>query len=129
MDYTVWQLIIVVIGSAMVILSACCVLFPQQLIDTMQQLVNSRLAKYSDIAIRILLGVSLILSAPTATIPLIFTVFGYLSLLAVIAMLILGTSKLDTIIKYLTSILPLWAVRLVCAFSVLLFSLLIYNIG
>ena len=129
MDYTVWQLIIVVIGSAMVMLSACCVLFPQQLIDTMQQLVNSRLAKYSDIAIRILLGVSLILSAPTATIPLIFTVFGYLSLLAVIAIFILGTSKLDTIIKYLTSILPIWAVRLVCSFSVLLFSLLIYNIG
>ena len=102
MDYTVWQLTIVMIAFGMVLLSAFCVLFPQKLIHGMPHLVNSKLAKYSDITIRIFLGISLVLSAETAIFPLIFTILGYLSLVAV---------------------------RLVCAFSVFLFAFLIHNIG
>jgi hypothetical protein len=34
-DYTVWQLIIVMIAVGMVLLSAFCVLFPQKLINGM----------------------------------------------------------------------------------------------
>jgi len=95
----------------------------------MPHLVNSKLAKYSDITIRIFLGISLVLSAETAIFPLLFTILGYLSLVAVIAIIVLGTSKLEAIIKYITDILPVWAVRLVCAFSVFLFAFLIHNIG
>ena len=129
MDYTIWQLIIVMIAFGMVLLSAFCVIFPQKLIHGMPHLVNSKLAKYSDITIRIFLGISLVLSAETAIFPLLFTILGYLSLVAVIAIIVLGTSKLEAIIKYITDILPVWAVRLVCAFSVFLFAFLIHNIG
>jgi len=128
-SYTVWQLIIVIIGFAMVLLSAFCVIFPQKLIHGMPHLVKSKLAKYSDITVRVSLGISLVLSAETAIFPLVFTLFGYLSLVAVIVIMILGTRKLETIIKKITDILPVWAVRLVCAFSILLFAFLIHNIG
>ena len=95
----------------------------------MPHLVNLKLARYSDIIIRIFLGVSLVLSAETAIFPLIFTIFGYLSMVAVIAIMVLGASKLEFIIKYITDILPVWTVRLVCVFSVFLFAFLIHNIG
>ena len=129
MSYTIWQLIIVIIAFAMVLLSAVCVIYPEKLIHGMPHLVNSKLAKYSDIIVRLLLGTSLVLSAETAIFPLIFTLFGYLSLVAVIVIMILGTQKLETIIKQVTDILPVWAVRLVCAFSIFLFAFLIHNIG
>ena len=129
MDYTVWQLIIVIIAFSMVLLSAFCVFNPQKLIDLMPSLVNSKLAKYSVITIRLFLGVSLLLSAKTAIFPLIFTVLGYLSLMAVITMIFLGTARLAAIIKYVIDVFPIWDVRLVCVFSVFLFAFLIHNIG
>jgi hypothetical protein len=129
MDYTVWQLLIIIISFGMVLLSIFCVIAPQKLIHGMPHLINSKLAKYSDITIRFFLGISLVLSAETAIFPLIFTLLGYLSLVAVLALMILGTSKVEFIIKYITDILPVWAVRLVCVFSVFLFAFLIHNIG
>ncbi|KGJ93882.1 hypothetical protein [Colwellia psychrerythraea] len=129
MDYTVWQLIIVMISFGMVLLSVLCIIFPQKLILGMPHLVNSKLARYSDIVIRMFLGISLVLSAEAALIPLIFTIFGYLSMAAALAIPVLGTSKVEFIIKYITALLPVWTVRLVCAFSVFLFVFLIYNIG
>ena len=129
MDYTIWQIIIALLALAMVLLSAICVVYPQKLIDTMPYLVNSKLAKYSDLTIRILLGISLILSAKTAIYPLVFTVFGYISLVAVLAIMCLSTERLASIIKTMTDVLPVWAVRLVCTFSMLFFGLLICNIG
>ena len=113
----------------MALLSAFCVLFPQKLIDIMPHLADSKLAKYSDITIRVFLGISLILSAETAIIPIIFTIFGYLSLVAVIAIVVLGNSKVEAIVRYISNIFPIWAVRLVCMFSVFLFAFLIHNIG
>ena len=121
-------MVIVLIASGMVLLSALCVLFPQKLVDGMPYLVNSKLAKYGDIIIRILLGVSLILSADTARFPLIFTIFGYLSLAAVLAIMLLGARKVERLIKYMAGRLPIWAVRLVCVFSVFLFVFLVYGI-
>jgi len=129
MFYTIWQLIIVIISFGMVLLSVFCLVFPQKLIYGMPHLVNLKLAKYSDIAIRMCLGISLVLSAEAAIIPLIFTVIGYLSIAAALAIPILGTRKVEFIIKYITDILPVWTVRLVCAFSVFLFAFLIHNIG
>ena len=128
-DYTVRQLIIVMISFAMVLLSLFCVIFPQKLILGMPHLVNSKLARYSDIIIRMFLGISLVLSAETAIFPLIFAIFGYISMVAALAIMVLGTSKVEFIIKYITDILPVWTVRLVCAFSVFLFAFLIHNIG
>ena len=129
MDYTIWQFIIFIIAFAMALLSALCVLFPQRLIDVMPHLIGSKLAKYSDITIRVFLGISLILSAETAIFPLIFTIFGYLSLAAVIAIMVLGNRKVEAIVKYISNIFPIWAVRFVCMFSVFLFAFLIYSIG
>ena len=117
------------ISFGMVLLSIYCVIFPQKLILGMPHLANSKLARYSDITIRMFLGISLVLSAETAIIPLIFTALGYLSMVAALAIPVLGTSKVEFIIKYITDILPVWTVRLVCVFSIFLFAFLIYNIG
>jgi hypothetical protein len=117
------------ISFGMVLISVFCVIFPQKLILGMPHLVNSKLARYSDIAIRMFLGISLVLSAEAAIIPLIFTIFGYLSMAAALAIPVLGTNKAEFIIKYITDILPVWTVRLVCAFSVFLFAFLIQNVG
>lgn len=129
MDYTVWQLIIFIIAFGMVLLSAFCAVFPHKLINGMPFLVNSKLARYSDIVIRILFGGALVLSAEKAIIPLIFTILGYLSLVAASTIIILGSSKVEAIVNYITNIFPVWTVRTVCALSVFLFAFLIYNIG
>lgn len=128
-SYTVWQLIIILISFGMVLLSVFCIYSPQRLIDWMPLLIKSKLAKYTDITIRFLLGISLILSADSAIFPLFFTTLGYLSLVAVIIIIFVGTDKLETLIKHLTGIFPVWVVQLVCLFSVFLFAFLIGNIG
>lgn len=112
----------------MVLLSAICVLFPQKLVDGMPYLVNSKIARYGDVAVRVMLGVSLILSSSAATFPLVFSIVGYLSLAAAIAIVVLGNRKIESIVKYIGEKLPTWTVRLVCAFSVLGFSFIIYGI-
>jgi len=84
---------VALIAMFMVLLSAYCVIFPQKLSRAMPHLVNSARAKYSDIAIRACLGISLVQSAEMAIIPIAFTIFGYISLVAVILIVILGSSK------------------------------------
>ena len=128
MDYTIWQLIIFIIALGMTLLSAFCVLFPQKLIDIMPRLIDSKLAKFSDVTIRVLLGISLILSSKTAIFPIIFTVFGYLSLAAAIVIIVMGNNKVEAIVKYISDMFSIWTVRLFCLFSVLLFAFLIHNI-
>jgi len=113
----------------MVLLSAFCILFPQKLIDWMPVLIKSKLAKYTDLSIRFLLGISLILSADTAISPIFFLCFGYLSLAAVLLIMVVGTVRLEFLIRYLTGILSVLAVKLVCLFSVFLFAFIIFNIG
>ncbi len=112
----------------MTLLSAFCVLFPQKLIDIMPRLIDSKLAKFSDVTIRVLLGISLILSSKTAIFPIIFTVFGYLSLAAAIVIIVMGNNKVEAIVKYISDMFSIWTVRLFCLFSVLLFAFLIHNI-
>ena len=129
MIYTVWQSIIILISFGMVLLSAFCILFPQKLIDWMPVLIKSKLAKYTDLSIRFLLGISLILSADTAIFPIFFLCFGYLSLAAVLLIMVVGTVRLEFLIRYLTGILSVLAVKLVCLFSVFLFAFIIFNIG
>jgi len=75
-----------------------------------------------------MLGISLVLSSNAATFPLVFSIVGYLSLVAVIAVVALGNRKIENIVKYIGEKLPIWVVRLVCIFSVLGFSFLIYGI-
>ncbi|MBW8183989.1 hypothetical protein [Shewanella nanhaiensis] len=128
-SYTVWQSIIILISFGMVLLSTFCIHSPQKLIDWMPLLIKSKLARYTDLSIRLLLGISLILSAETTTFPAIFLVLGCLSLTAVLIIMIASTHKLEALIKYLTVLLPIWAVRLVCLFSVFLFAFMIFNIG
>jgi len=113
----------------MVLLSAFCILFPQKLIEWMPILIKSKLAKYTDLSIRFLLGISLILSADTAIFPIFFLCFGYLSLAAVLLITVVGTERLEFLIRYLTGILSVLAVKLVCLFSVFLFAFIIFNIG
>jgi hypothetical protein len=125
LSFTIWQLVIVIIASGMILLSFLCVIFPQRLVDAMPMLAHSKLAQYSDIVIRVLLGISLIFSAPTAKFPGFYFVFGYISLLAAFSITIVSTRKLESVIKFLTKLLPLWSVRLVCAFSVVFFTFLI----
>ncbi len=127
--YTVWQSIIILISIGMVLLSAFCILFPQKLIEWMPILIKSKLAKYTDLSIRFLLGISLILSADTAIFPIFFLCFGYLSLAAVLLITVVGTERLEFLIRYLTGILSVLAVKLVCLFSVFLFAFIIFNIG
>jgi hypothetical protein len=127
--YTVWQSIIILISIGMVLLSAFCILFPQKLIEWMPILIKSKLAKYTDLSIRFLLGISLILSADTAIFPIFFVCFGYLSLAAVLLITVVGTERLEFLIRYLTGILSVLAVKLVCLFSVFLFAFIIFNIG
>jgi chemotaxis receptor (MCP) glutamine deamidase CheD len=112
----------------MVLLSAMCVFFPQKLVVGMPYLANSKLARYSDIAVRLMLGISLILSSNAAKFPLVFSIVGYLSLVAVIAIVALGNRKIESIVKYIGDKLPILVVRLVCIFSALGFSFLIYGI-
>ena len=128
-SYTIWQLIIVMIAGGMVLLSAFCALFPQKLINGMPYLANSKLARYGDLTIRLFLGISLIFSSESAIFPSVFTIVGYLSLMAIIAIIFLGTTKVEAIVNYITDILPIWSVRIVCVFSVILFAFLIHNIG
>jgi len=128
-SYTAWQLIIILISFGMVLLSAFCIHSPQKLIDWMPLLIKSKLAKYTDLSIRLLLGISLILSAEIAVFPAFFVVFGYLSLTAVLIIMVASTNKLEALIKYLTVLLPIWTVKLVCLFSVFLFAFMIFNIG
>jgi hypothetical protein len=128
-SYTVWQLIIILISFGMVLLSVFCTHYPQKLIDWMPLLIKSKLAKYTDISIRLLLGISLILSAETAIFPAVFLVFGYLSLVAVLIIMVVGTVKLETLIKYLTGMFSVNSVKIVCLFSVFLFAFIIFNIG
>ena len=94
----------------------------------MPYLVNSKLAKYSDGVVRILLGISLIFSASTAKFPIVFTVIGYMSLVAVVAIIVLGTKKLEDIVNYMAVKLSILSVRLVCAFGVLFGVFLVYGI-
>ncbi|QBY05362.1 hypothetical protein E2K93_13690 [Thalassotalea sp. HSM 43] len=128
MEYNVWQSVVWLICGAMIMLCAISAILPKVLLTLMPTLLNSTLARYADIAIRVLFGLSLLMSADLASYPTVFTLLGWLSLIAALLLLLLSQQRLQGIIKQIADNLSLSAVRMVCVFGVALFAFLLINI-
>lgn len=121
-----WQYSIIFISLGMVFLSFYCMAYPDRLIDTLPKLSKQPIATYCDIFVRVLLVVSLVFAAKAAIYPMLFSVLGYFSIIAALSIVILGRRKIELIVCYISNVLPVWFVRLICGLGALFFSFLVY---
>ena len=126
MDMQLYSLIIVSISFAMVCLSLYSMCYPNVLVEIMPRISAFPLAKYGDISIRVMLGVSLVLYANESLYPSFFLVLGWISIIAAAFVLLLGNRKIAVIIRFTSESIPIWGIRLVCGLGVLFFMFIIY---
>ncbi|NMP17609.1 hypothetical protein [Thalassotalea sp. Y01] len=80
---------------AMIMMCAISAILPKVLLLVMPTLLNTALTRYADIAIRVLFGLSLLMSADLASYPTVFTLLGSLSLIAALLLLLLSQQQLS----------------------------------
>ena len=77
------------------------------------------------VVIRFVLGVFLILAAPFRRIPLVEQIIGVIAIAAAIALLVMGPTRLDTLINWWLGRGP-WLMRVSCTVAMAFGALLIY---
>lgn len=126
MSIIYWQYTIVFISSGMVFLSSYYAAYPERLIDTLPRISAQPIAKYGDIFIRVLLGVSLVSAANVAIYPMLFSILGYCSIFAGVSIVILGQRKIEFIIRSISNFVPVWGIRVICGLGAVFFGFLVY---
>ena len=122
----IFQMLVILISLAMVVLSIACLIFPKKLVSSMNMLSSIPAIKYGDIFIRGILGVSLIFSATDSLYPVLFYVLGVASCLAALSLLVIDNNKIEIIVKVISKYVPTWGIRSVCGFGAGFFGFIIY---
>ena len=122
------QIIIVLIGILIVLLSLWGIAFPAQFMRTVHNMMDKSYGMALAVGVRIILGVSLLFAAPASKFVVLFKALGWLSLVAAAVIPVIGRKRLDSVLDWFQS-LPGFAPRLWFMFGVLFGAFILYGIS
>lgn len=121
------QGVVMVLGGAVLVLSAWGILQPGKLIKLVTSVLDQKWGLYFGVVVRLVLGAALITSAPISSFPLVFEVLGYLAILAALALIIVGHERTRKIIGWFAQ-LRTPAIRLWLLFGMAFGGFLVYGL-
>lgn len=122
------QIIIVLIGILIVLLSLWGIASPAQLIRTVHSVMNKSWGMPLAVGVRIILGVSLLFAAPASKFVVLFKALGWLALVAAAVIPVIGRKRLDSVLDWFQA-LPRFVTRLWLMFGVLFGAFILYGIS
>ena len=117
-----------IVSILIIALSLYGVLLPDRLLQRARRLIEGGSGIWIAVAVRLLLAVLLWLSASLSQTPALFRILAGLMLLAVVALLIAGRSRLNQFVAYIAS-WPAWVIRLQCLLGVVLGAIILWSIS
>lgn len=118
--------LVLLLGGIIVALCAWFMFRPWDMLDLVKSVLEQSWWMFAAVGTRLVLGVALLLTADGSAFPLVFTIIGWLAILAAIVIPFMGVSNINAIIERMES-LPVMALRSWLGFGVLFGALLIYG--
>ena len=91
---------VLIFGFLIVALCAWGVAKPDKLMNLVTAALDQRWGMIFGVSVRLLLGVALIIAAPTSMFPVAFTVLGWVAIIAAIGLLIVGPETVRKLIDW-----------------------------
>ena len=112
-------LVLVILSSALVVLSLVGLFLPSRLMVLVDKLASSKLGLLGAVSVRIVFGVLLWLSAQESNAPNVLKVFSALLVISAVTHLFVGRERLKKLRQLLLA-WPLWVIRAPCLLGVIM---------
>ena len=121
------QIIVVLMGIVIVLLSLWGVASPVRLMRRVRSVMDESWGMPFAVVVRIILGISLLVAAPASKFVVLFKALGWLALIAAAALPLIGHERLVCVIDWFQGF-PRPAIRLWLMFGVLFGAFVVYGI-
>ena len=127
MGVTISQVVVVVMGGAVLLLSVWGIALPQKLVAMVKGVMDRPGGMHVAVVARIVLGIALITAASVSKVPAVFQVIGWLSIAAAVALPIIGSPRIRALVGWFEGVGPTF-VRVWLVFGMIFGGLLVYGI-
>lgn len=104
--------VVLVLGITVLLLAAWGMVSPGALIKMVRNAMDQRYGMYLAVIVRLILGAALIIVAPVSRFPVVFSVLGWLTLIAAVGVIIVGRERIRRVIAWFArssnSMIRLW---------------------
>jgi hypothetical protein len=121
------QIVVLVLGIAVCVLSAWGAYAPEKLVRLVTGVMDQEWGIYLAVIVRLLLGLALIIAAPYSRFPLVFQALGWIAIVAAVALAFMGRERLRRLVAWFERFSPA-IIRLWLLFGVAFGGFLIYGI-
>ena len=128
MATSVLQAIILLLGVVVCFFSACGVYAPIKLTNWARSVWVKKPTFLFAVIVRLVMGPVLIFAAPGSRFPVFFEVFGWVSIVAAIVILVSGRDRTGRLVDWFERF-PALVIRLWCLFGVFFGAFLIYGMS
>ena len=118
--------LIILMGAITVGLCGWFLIRPWDLLDLIKSILKQGWWMYAAVGTRLILGLAMLLIADGSAFPLVFTIIGWLAILAAIVIPFMGVSNVTSIIEQVES-LPSFALRGWLSGGILFGGLIVYG--
>lgn len=122
------QIVVLLMGALVALLSSWGMAFPARLMRVVRGIMDESWGMVLAVVLRIVLGVSLVLAAPTTQFPVAFKLLGCLALIAAVSIPVMGRERLVSVLDWFYR-LPTAVTRLWLMLGVLFGGFLLYGAG
>jgi len=127
MTLHVCQVIVIIFGIAVGLLSIWGIIVPNKLIAMVSGVMSKPSGMYAAIVARLILGVALIISAPDSMYPAVFTVLGWITIVAAFVLPIMGRARIAALLGWFERT-PKAAIRVWLLFGLMFGAFLVYAV-
>ncbi len=122
------QIVVLVLGITVCVLSAWGGYAPEKLVRLVTGVMDQEWGIYLAVIVRLLLGLALVIAAPYSRFPLVFQALGWIAIVAAVALAFMGRERLRRLVAWFERFSPA-IIRLWLLFGVAFGGFLIYGIS
>ena len=128
MIIVVSQIVVLVIGVAVIVLAGWGIFSPEKLMTFVTSAVDKYWGIYIAVIVRLVLGSALIIVAPASQFPIVFQALGVIAIVAAIALLLMGRERIQRFVAWLSERFSAQTVRLWLLFGMAFGGFLVYGV-
>lgn len=100
MAATISEILVLIAGIAICLISAWGIFAPQRLLQWVKGAMDADWGIYSAVIVRLVLGVTLLYAAPASRFPLVFRILGWIAIVAAVAIVFIGKERLRKFVNW-----------------------------
>ena len=122
------QIIVLVIAVTVIVLDGWGIFAPEKLRTLVTSAMDKSWGIYLAVIVRLVLGSALIVVAPVSLFPIVFQVLGLMTIVAAIAVVLIGRERIRRLLAWLSERFSALIVRLWLLFGMAFAGFLVYGV-